>query len=201
MSTIGQTAFSTCFSTSLKERCHKSPQSLTPQKPTIQLLFCAFLNSHLLHPLDLFNFFFERKTWWIQLEAYNEKAKTAFKKRTGTSTRSTPLENTPISNKNHGLFQKQCYPSPHPKILTLSSNTRKQTLPQHRAVPAQSETSQCFVCNHHLNSLGCPHCPVCVIKLNPGWIPRYFCSTDTKLENRNAWEYLSCKMHKCLQML
>lgn len=52
LSTTGQTAFGTC-STNFKETCQKSPQPLTPQKPTI-LLFCAFLNSYLLHPLDLF---------------------------------------------------------------------------------------------------------------------------------------------------
>lgn len=79
LSTPGQTAFSTHFSTSFQERCQKSPQSLTPRKPIIQLLFCAFLNSPLLHPLDLFGFFFifERKTWLVpfSLEAYNEKVK------------------------------------------------------------------------------------------------------------------------------
>lgn len=112
--TLGQTA----FSTNCKERCQKSPQSLTSQKPK-KHSFCSVPFWSLMYytHLTFFEIFFERKTWQIQfsLEAYNEKAKTVFKKRTGTSTRSTPLEKTPKSSENHGLFQEQCYSSPIPR--------------------------------------------------------------------------------------
>lgn len=116
-------------------------------------------------------FFFKRKTWRIQfsLEADNGKAKTIFKKRTGTSTRSTPLEKTPTSSKNHCLFQEQCYSSPHPKILTLSYSTWKQTLTLHWAQKWNYTQCKCFVCNQHLTSLGVPTLPSMCYKTEP-WL-------------------------------
>lgn len=143
--------------------------SICDTEATYHLAFVLCLFEFLFTALtvDLFWIFFLKEkvffillTWQIQFssEAYNEKAKTIFKKRTDTNTRSTPLEKNPHKQQeSQSVSERDCYSSPHPKILVLNYNMWKQILTQHREVPARKSNypqCKCFVCTQRFVSLG-----------------------------------------------